>query len=173
MGKSSCLEPCKCVGQRRLWNVRKKGIILWKETIVPWRKLAMCSGNMFEKLFRTLFFLDITWNSLRQGLCFVFFIKLSWFLLEPWTFLGTLNFSLCSHDDKIKAIEAKLKLMNNSGENKTRPVVFHGKHPLLAQSKQKKQTRRKKRQKLRCPYPNSKNASWSLLNFKANKPVFN
>ena len=65
---------------------------------------------------------------------------------------------LYSHDDKIKAIEEKLKLMEQAGEDKTTPVVFHGKHPLLAQSGRQKVVPKKARHKRR-PYPASKNSS--------------
>lgn len=67
---------------------------------------------------------------------------------------------LYSHEDKIKAIEEKLKLMEQSGEDKMTPVVFHGKHPLLAQSERQKEVPRKARQKQRRPYPASKMGSW-------------
>ena len=59
---------------------------------------------------------------------------------------------MLSNDDKIKAIEEKLKLMEQSDKQNTKPVVFHGKHPLLAKSGQQKEVPRKPRQKRR-PYP--------------------
>ena len=62
-----------------------------------------------------------------------------------------------SNDDKIKAIEEKLKLMEQSDKQKIQPVVFHGKHPLLAKREQQKEVLRKTKQKRR-PYP-AKNSS--------------
>lgn len=60
-----------------------------------------------------------------------------------------------SREDKIRAIEGKLKLMEDEGN--VEPPLFHGKHRLLLQSDQRKELSRKARLKTRRPYSTTKN----------------
>lgn len=65
--------------------------------------------------------------------------------------------NMLSRADKIKAIEGKLKMMEHTDEERTRPPLFHGKHRLLVESDQRKELSRKARQKTRRPYSTARN----------------